>query len=78
MLGNCLSLTSITLPTGVTSIGYGSFTGCSNLINITIPESVTSIGENAIVTASVGEYKSLKAVEQDSVEILSIEDLILG
>ena len=37
----------------------------------------TSIGANAIVTACVGEYVSLKAVAED-VEIISIEDLILG
>ena len=39
---------------------------------------VKSIGENAIVTASVSEYAALKAVEQNEVEILSLEDLILG
>ncbi len=38
----------------------------------------TSVGATAIVTASVSEYAALKAVEQDKVEILSIEDLILG
>ena len=37
----------------------------------------TSIGANAIVTVSVAEYASLKAVAKD-VEILSLEDLILG
>jgi Fe-S oxidoreductase len=37
----------------------------------------TSVGANAIVTASVSEYVSLKAVAED-VEIISIEDLILG
>ncbi len=36
-----------------------------------------SIGAKAIVTACVGEYVSLKAVAED-VEIISIEDLILG
>lgn len=36
-----------------------------------------SIGANAIVTASVSEYVSLKAVAED-IEIISIEDLILG
>lgn len=36
-----------------------------------------SIGADTIVTASVSEYVSLKAVAED-VEILSIEDLILG
>ncbi len=39
---------------------------------------VTSIGEKAIVTASVSEYTALKSVEQSEVEILSLEDLILG
>jgi Fe-S oxidoreductase len=37
----------------------------------------TSIGANRIITACVSEYVSLKAVAED-VEILSIEDLILG
>lgn len=36
-----------------------------------------SIGANAIVTASVSEYASLKNAEAD-VEIISLEDLILG
>ncbi len=38
----------------------------------------TSIGAKTIVTASVSEYAALKNVDQDKVEILSIEDLILG
>ena len=38
----------------------------------------TSIGAKTIVTASVGEYAALKSVEQTDVEILSIDDLILG
>ena len=37
-----------------------------------------SIGETVMVTASVSEYASLKSVKQDKVEILSLEDLILG
>lgn len=37
-----------------------------------------SIGAKAMVTASVSEYTALKAVEQNDVEILSLEDLILG
>ncbi len=39
---------------------------------------VKSIGESAIVTASVSEYVSLKSVEQNEIEVLSLEDLILG
>ncbi|MBO4468098.1 MAG: (Fe-S)-binding protein [Clostridia bacterium] len=36
-----------------------------------------SIGETAVVTACVSEYAALKNVEQNEIEILSIEDLIL-
>ncbi len=38
----------------------------------------TSIGATTIVTASVSEYAALKAVDRSDVEILSLEDLILG
>ena len=38
----------------------------------------TSIGASVIVTASVAEYTALKSAESSAVEILSIEDLILG
>ena len=41
------SLTSITIPNSVTSIGHMAFDGCSSLANITIPNSVTSIGTQA-------------------------------
>lgn len=37
-----------------------------------------SIGEKTMVTACVSEYAALKNVEQNDVEILSLEDLILG
>ena len=37
-----------------------------------------SIGENAIVTTCVSEYAALKSVDQTDIEILSLEDLILG
>ncbi|MBO5726689.1 MAG: (Fe-S)-binding protein [Clostridia bacterium] len=39
---------------------------------------VKSIGEKAIVTACVSEYVALKNVNQNDIEILSIEDLILA
>ena len=44
---NLNSLTSITIPDSVTSIGNCSFRGCTGLTSITIPDSVTSIGDSA-------------------------------
>ncbi len=41
------SLTSVTIPNSVTSIGSSAFTSCTNLTSITIPSSVTSIGSDA-------------------------------
>ena len=43
---NCSGLTSITIPSSVTSLGYKCFYGCSGLTSITIPSSVTSLGES--------------------------------
>ncbi len=43
----CESLTSITIPDSVTSIGIWAFRGCTSLTNIIIPDSVTSIGIRA-------------------------------
>ena len=42
---DCASLTSITIPESVTSIGKNAFDGCTSLTSITIPEGVTSIGD---------------------------------
>ena len=39
---------------------------------------VKSIGESAVVTACVSEYVSLKNAGQDEIQVLSLEDLILG
>ena len=54
----------------------GSIKGHYSIVN-QLERSATSIGAKTIVTACVGEYVSLKAVAED-VEILSLEDLILG
>jgi hypothetical protein len=45
--GACESLTNVTIPASVTTIGNGAFSGCSSLTSVTIPDSVTSIGGDA-------------------------------
>ena len=49
---DCSGLTSLTIPSSVTSIGEYAFNGCSGLTSFTIPSSVTSIGESAFFGCS--------------------------
>ena len=48
----CSVLTSVTIPSSVTSIGGSAFEGCSGLTSVTIPSSVTSIGGSAFKDCS--------------------------
>lgn len=43
------SLTSVTLPSKVTCIGYGAFAGCKNIAGANIPDSVKCIGYEAFL-----------------------------
>ena len=62
----CSSLTSITIPNTVTSIG--TFNGCSSLTSIKIPSGVTSIKSNAfthcssLTSVTFGENSQLKSI----------------
>ena len=44
---NCVGLTSLTLPSGVTLIDYSAFEGCIGLTSLDIPSGVTEIGSSA-------------------------------
>ena len=48
----CSSMTSIEMPSSVTSIGDYAFRGCSNLTSIEMSTSVTSIGDRAFYGCS--------------------------
>ena len=48
----CSGLTSLTLPAGITSIGYEAFSGCSGLTSLTLPAGITEIGIYAFAGCS--------------------------
>ena len=48
----CSDLTSITIPSSVTSLGNSCFEWCSGLTSITIPSSVTSLGNSCFLQCS--------------------------
>ena len=48
----CSRLTSITIPSSVTSLGERCFFDCSGLTSITIPSSVTSLGDYCFANCS--------------------------
>ena len=53
MFNCCKSLTSVTIPNSVTSIGKYAFSNCTSLTSITIPNSVTSIDYSAFSDCSL-------------------------
>jgi BspA type Leucine rich repeat region (6 copies) len=53
------TLTSVVIPSGVTTIGDSAFSGCTALTSVTIPSTVTTIGSEAFFGCSVLSSVSL-------------------
>ena len=62
----CSSLTSVTIPNSVRTIGNYAFSGCSSLTSVTIPSSVTEIGD--------GAFSGCKNVKQITSEAVTPPD----
>ena len=54
------SLTNVTIPDSVTTIGNGAFCGCKRLTNVTIPDSVITIGNNAFYDWFYNEHPIIR------------------
>lgn len=48
----CSGLNSVTIPDGITDIGFCAFLACYSLSSVTIPDSITSIGYHAFLNCS--------------------------
>ena len=65
----CRSLTSVTIPESVTSIGGGVFGQCSNLTSVTLPKGINSI--SAVLFSGCTSLRSINI--PDSVTSIGIE-----
>ena len=54
--GDCVSLTSVSIPNSVTNIGFAAFSGCTSLEYISIPDSITSVGLGAFTGCASLQY----------------------
>ena len=52
MFLRCSSLTSVTIPNSITTIGNSAFYGCSNLTSVTLSDRVTAIGNFTFANCS--------------------------
>ena len=76
----CYSLTSITIPDSVTSIGDGAFENCTSLTSITIPDSVTSIDWFAFYSCDnlANVYYTGSVEDKEKVEIAQGNEYLIN
>lgn len=69
---DCVNLTSVKIPTGITRIGASAFNNCSSLESLTIPHRVTEIGnyafEGCAALSSVNIPDGVKAIGESTFE----------
>jgi hypothetical protein len=69
--GNCTSLTSVTIPDGVTTIDSYAFYYCSSLAKINFPESINTINQSAFNSCTSLDNVDLKGVKTINQEAFS-------
>ena len=47
------AVTSVSMPEGITSIGFEAFSGCQNLESVALPESLTTLGDYAFISCKL-------------------------
>ena len=47
------AVTSVSMPEGITSIGFEAFSGCQNLESVTLPESLTTLDRVAFISCEL-------------------------
>ena len=67
--GGCSSLTGVTIPNSVSSIGEAAFGLCQSFTSVTIPDSVISVGDAAFymcdnLTSIVVEGRTTKEARE--------------
>ncbi len=67
-----MSLTSLTIPGGVTNIGNSAFEACNGLTNVTIPAGLTSIGNSVFAGCTYLPKVTIPA------NVTSLGDLAFG
>ena len=77
----CSSLSSVSLPEGLTNIGEWAFGYCSSLSSVNLPEGLTIIGESAFARCSsltsINLPKSVTSIESDAFRDSGLEEITM-